>query len=141
MPACISCRYLERSFQIVTGKASSNHLPKMTDKKTFIHICINVHKAKTVYRSKERSQFITFCCSLLANASIHKDFWNLKQKKFIKQRGRIYWMASETNSTNWAADCWRCLWNSRDRRRSTIIFLQWRTWWEKRLEKIKEGKI
>ena len=62
-------KYLERSFQIVTGKASSNHLPTMTDKKTFVHMC-SAHfmkaisyKDKTVYRSKERSQFITFCCS------------------------------------------------------------------------------
>ena len=61
-------KHLERSFQIVTGKASSNHLPAMTDKKTFVHICLAhfmktvSYKAKTVYRSKERSQFITFCC-------------------------------------------------------------------------------
>ena len=55
----------------------------MTDKKTFVHICLvhfmkaGSYKAKTVYRSKERSQFISLYCSLLANVNIHKDFWNI----------------------------------------------------------------
>ena len=35
------------------------------------------YKAKTVYHSEERSQFITFCCSLLANTNICKDFLNI----------------------------------------------------------------
>ena len=40
------------------------------------------YKAKTVYRSKERSQFFTFCCSLLANAIIYKDFLNICNNMF-----------------------------------------------------------
>ena len=81
-------KYLERSFQIVTGMASSNHLPTMKDKKTFVHICLAhfmkaiSYKAKTVCRSKERSQFITFCCSILANADIYKDFLNICKNMF-----------------------------------------------------------
>ena len=73
-------KYLERSFQIVTAKASSNHLPTMTDKKTFVHICLAhfvkavSYKTKPVYRSKEQPQFTAFCCSLLANANIYKNF-------------------------------------------------------------------
>ena len=72
---------LERYFQILTGKASSNHLPTMTDKKTFVHICLAhfvkavSYKTKPVYRSKEQPQFTAFCCSLLANANIYKNFW------------------------------------------------------------------
>ena len=40
------------------------------------------YKGKTVYRSKERSQFITFCCSLLASANIYKDFLNICKNMF-----------------------------------------------------------
>ena len=60
----------------------------MTDKKTFVYICLAHflkavnYKTKTVYRSKERSQFITFCCSLLANANIYEDFLNICKNVF-----------------------------------------------------------
>ena len=81
-------KYLERSFQIVTGKASSNHLPTVTDKERFVHICLAhfmkvvSYKAKTVCHSKERSQLITSCCSLLANKNICKDFLNICRNMF-----------------------------------------------------------
>ena len=40
------------------------------------------YRAKAVYRSKARSQIITFCCSILANANIFKDFLNISKKMF-----------------------------------------------------------
>ena len=62
---------------LLTGKASSNHLPTITDQKIVYFMKAVSYKAKTVYPSEERSQFITFCCSLLANTNICKDFLNI----------------------------------------------------------------
>ena len=126
----------------------------MTDKKTFVHICLvhfmkaGSYKAKTVYRSKERSQFISLYCSLLANVNIHKDFWNIWKNIFRILNNR-YLSSNVEESIEWLQKRIQEIGQPTVEDTSEIpeiaeevqeIFYN-DTWWGKRLEKIKEGKI
>ena len=70
--------YLERPYRILNGNANLNDLPA-PKAKAFVHLCLP-HFVKSIsyksgtFKRKTEKGFINFCCSLLANSWLYRNY-------------------------------------------------------------------
>ena len=88
--------YINRSYKIVTGKASTKELP-VKPSKLFVHFCLShIMHAFSRYLKKfftgNKKKFIMYCCSILANSE--------KWETFCKTISWLYWLSVKTPTFN-----------------------------------------